>query len=211
MQKRSILFSLLFVVVLASLVYYMWRDFFKDTKNTVDGGAETDAQVPEDWIGLAADGISLSYPPDFVVESGTGLGGGYIGTSVLKVAFPGGYFDAENTNFVEAFILISKTANQDALSRCADFTDVQNSVSEIGGRVVRGVSFRTLTALGVAAGSRYESRLYRAVRGDQCFEIALTLHTGDRENYSPPVREFEKSQAFDVLEDILSTVKFIRN
>jgi len=72
-----------------------------------------------------------------------------------------------------------------------------------GKLVVNGIEFRTASSTEGAAGSLYETRVYRTLYQGRCIEMVETLSTGNIGNYPPgTTQEFDKNRAWSVLDRI---------
>lgn len=153
--------------------------------------------------------FSLEHPADFVVEEGVDFGVN-IGESIVKISFPEESFNETPTNFNDAYFVISASEAEEDVAICTNYGDLGSArPGEAGEIQINGVTFSTWSQVEAAAGNLYESKLYRTVRDNRCYEAALVLHTGNIANYPEgTVIEFDKTQAFSVLENILFTLNF---
>ena len=116
------------------------------------------------WKVYKTDNFSLRYPPDFKVESLQGQsGGGYLDTGIVKIAFPDKAFQGENTNYKEAFLVVSTSSKQQTVANCTKFAGLGGIGNQIGQVEINGVKLKTLTTGEGAAGNHIESKLYRNV------------------------------------------------
>jgi hypothetical protein len=158
----------------------------------------------------------LKYPPYLVLQTGSDLAGGFfdIGSTQVKLRFPQDYFKKDNSNFVESYLVVSRnTIDTDRLasSQCTSFSDIDNKMNDKAAKkVINGVSWYMQHVEEPAAGNRYYSDIYRTVRDNYCYEVAITVHTGVKENYEPMVHEFNKTKAINVLEKVLGTFTFFK-
>ena len=150
-------------------------------------------------------GYEISYPRDFDVYSGDQARGELIGTPMVTLSFPRDAFQTPKTNYGEAYLTISKTADTQNCFK------IQNNNPTPFNQVVNinGIEFKEDHAIGVGAGNIYDSEVYRTIHENMCYEINLTVHTGRIENYpAGTVTEFNKNLALDVLKKMLGTFKF---
>lgn len=112
-----------------------------------------------------------------------------------------------NTNFVDAAFSVS-VGTATTLNQClalnaantAGFKTTQN---------INGVTYSKAETSEPAAGNLYESRIYRTLRSNLCFELQETIHTGNIANYEPgAVTEVNKNLAWDRLDEVLNTFSF---
>ena len=155
--------------------------------------------------------FSLRYPPSFKVESQQGqIGGGYLDTGIVKIAFPDNAFQGENTNYKEAFLVVSTSTKPQTVADCTKFAGLITPGNQIGQLKINGVKFKTLTVGEGAAGNHIESKLYRNVHKGTCYEIALVVITVNKDAFTPPRKEFDKQQAFCILEQMRDTFTFLK-
>ncbi len=174
-------------------VWKVWRDgeFAKDQKTYL--------------------GYQLHYPRDFDVYQGDQASGGYIGQAHVKIDFPQDAFLVPKTNFGGAFLTVSIGTDKDSIKNCYTNIGPTGQVTTMTDTVaINGITFYKGTAVDVGAGNIYTSELYRALRNnDHCYEVALTVHTGNIANYTPgTVTEFDKEKAYTILRQILDTFTF---
>ena len=162
---------------------------------------------------LEADAFTISHPRGVEVEVGSDLSGGFISPSIVKLSYSKEAFNAEGTNFSEAYLVIGKSVGKDSAAECTQFNDIQNGEPVIAKEeVINEEVFSAADTVGAAAGNRYHSRLYRTLHEGACYEIALTVHTSNIDNYPEgTVEEFNSAQAFIVLEQIFRTFEFKNN
>lgn len=154
--------------------------------------------------------FSLKYPAGYKIETGNGLGGGFLDNTLAKISLPKGQFGEEETktNYVESYLVLSSSENSQYIASCRDFSDLNNAEKK-DQKNINGQEFQSVETKGAAAGNLYDSRVYRILRGNACYEIALTVHTGNIGNYPEgSVAEFDKNKAFAALEQILDSIKF---
>ena len=81
----------------------------------------------------------------------------------MKIAFPDKAFQGENTNYKEAFLVVSTSSKQQTVANCTKFAGLGGIGNQIGQVEINGVKFKTLTTGEGAAGNHIESKLYRNV------------------------------------------------
>jgi hypothetical protein len=76
---------------------------------------------------------------------------------------------------------------------------------------INGEKFTKLTFTEAAAGNRYETTQYAAVRDNTCYIVGYTIHSTVFENYAPTsgIQQFNKTKVQTALESIASTFKFL--
>ncbi len=164
------------------------------------------------WKVWQGSDVKISYPPDFTAYEGESAHGGLIGRPIVTFAFPLGSFSAPKTNYGEAYLAISQTQTAEEARDCFTNAHGGNPESGFGSTVfIHGVEFRKALAVDPAAGNIYASEVYRTIRNGSCYELALTVHTGNIYNYDPgTVVEFDKEQAFGTLRMIRDTFVFTK-
>lgn len=153
-------------------------------------------------------GISVKYPTTLSTESGTGIGGGNLDTTLIKFMIPAEIVASEGTNFNEAYLLLSSSNKSTSLKTCLNYGDLGPGNKTVA-TSFNNVAFSRLDTTDAAAGNRYNTQLYRAIDNNTCYELALVVHTGNIQNYDPPVKEFDATQATQILMPIISSVTFI--
>ncbi len=153
---------------------------------------------------------TLDYPRDFDVRTGNDAAGGNFmeSTSRASISFPEDAYDAQKTNFAGGTVIISVANATGDADSCNRAPDDQNLVFK-GAGDINGVGFFVATTSDAGAGNFYDSRVYRTVYSGHCYEFVLVIHTTNVGNYDPgTVTEFDKNQAWSVLESIFRSVKF---
>jgi len=153
----------------------------------------------------------LQYPRDFDVLRGDSASGGLIGDPAVQLAFPEDAFQTPRTNYGGAYLTISIGTDKPSLDNCykkpshmklpaasAKFSDTQ---------LINGRIFYTDTFQDLAAGSVYDSKIYRVLVDGRCFEAVQTIHTGNIANYpAGTATEFDQSKAMSILNQMLDTL-----
>lgn len=153
----------------------------------------------------------LRYPRDFDIFRGGDASGGLSGNPAVRLAFPEDAFQTPRTNYGGAYLVISIGTDKLSLDNCykkpshmvllaanAKFSDTQ---------LINGRIFYTDTFRDFAAGSVYDSKIYRVLIDDRCFEVVQTIHTGNISNYpAGTATEFDQSKAINILNQMLGTL-----
>jgi len=160
------------------------------------------------WPAYMKDNLfSFKYPSDFTIQEGEGIGGAFLDNSIVKVAFPASYRD-NKTNYAEAYMAVSSSTKLTNCTNFGDFPYLTNPQPQT--KVINGVEFKVMQVSDAGAGNLYTSNLYRTVYENICYELSLTVHTGNIYNYPEgTVTEFDKNKAFSVLEEIANTFQFL--
>ena len=155
-------------------------------------------------------GFEFKYPTNFILykpDSTKIVAQNYFdrgGVNIISVAFPGGYYSG--TNFNQGYLTVAFNGYIAQLNDCKTFpSELSKSLETL---VINGVTLYGKAKSGVAAGTRYETEIYRGFKGDKCFEVNLNWSVGNIQNYSPgSTREVNEKEARQKLEAILSTFK----
>jgi len=151
----------------------------------------------------------LQYPRDFDVLRGDSASGGLNGNPAVRLAFPEDAFQTPRTNYGGAYLVISIGTDKLSLDDCykkpshmvlanPKFSDTQ---------LINGRTFYTDTFRDHAAGSVYDSKIYRILIDNRCFEAVQTIHTGNIANYpAGTATEFDQSKAMSILNQMLGTL-----
>lgn len=156
-------------------------------------------------------GYQVGYPRDFDVYRGDQASGGYLNAPRVKISFPQDAFLTPKTNYGEAFMTVSVSSTPSAVKDC-----YKNPIPAPGSdptlstdAKVNGIDFKTGHLVDVGAGQIYDTDLYRTMHEGSCYEVALTVHTGNIHNYPDgTVTEFDKSRATSILDKMLGTFTF---
>jgi hypothetical protein len=129
------------------------------------------------------------------------------GTTIVTINIPQSTFP--NTNFVEDYLTIAEGKNL-AAADCDKYLSSSGKVVKLDKtEKINGNAFSKAEFSGAAAGNFYETKLYRIFHDKTCYEISLTLHTGNIGNYpTGSVIEVNKDEAWFKLDLILQTFKF---
>lgn len=124
---------------------------------------------------------------------------------VIGIFLPENLFT--NTNLGEAAVLVGLATSSEAILACDKPVGVQEQ--NLGTKTINGQIFSIFSTTEPAAGNIYESKIYRTVYNDNCFEIVELLHSGNIANYPPgDVLEFNHNYFSGVLENIVNTFQF---
>lgn len=189
-------------------------------RNVSRAGTTTNTYATHDWKTFEEgtydaesetyEGFKLSYPRDFERVVGADAAGGFVGTPVVRIAFPEDAYRKPKTNYVEAFMTVRSADDANSVMHCYDNPQLgTDNVTLSMVATINGISFRRGTLVEGAAGNIYDTQLYRTLRDDRCYEVSLTVHTGNIANYpSGSVAEFDKDRAFRILDRMLDTFTF---
>jgi hypothetical protein len=222
MTKKNAIFIVLGAVIGAAFMY-LWV-----AQNVVAPPGDVNAPVPHTppyapvtawkvWenqrysktAGKLVDDYTFSYPRDFDLRQGSDIGGvdEFSGTTEARVSFPRDAFQDKKTNYVEAFMDIASGNDQPSLDSC--LKDPRTKATLTKTETINGATFYAAEDTGAGAGNFYHSLLYRTIHNGRCYDIVLTVHTGNISNYpSGTVTEFDENRAYSILKEILGTFTF---
>jgi hypothetical protein len=152
-------------------------------------------------------GFSFQYPEASVLEEPTiTFFDGAVVAQLAQVSFPRELYP--KTNLVEALFTVN-SARLSPLNCTSQFTvPPSGDAKQVQ---ISGNPFTFVKVSDAGAGNLYESRVYRGERGDTCFEIMLTIHTGNIGNYTAgSVTEVDKIKVWSKLTQILNSFKFTK-
>lgn len=104
------------------------------------------------------------------------------------------------TNFGSANLTVA-VQPQSQESSCTVSTDKTEEIN--------GILFHKSENAGAAAGTRYQTKIYRVFHNQDCFEVSLTIGVANIGNYTPgAVTEVNQDEVWGKLMQIFSTFKF---
>lgn len=147
--------------------------------------------------------FQFQYPPEFYFVAPAGYSNlGQDSEQIVQIQsdnknFPG-------TNLADYAFTVS---NQYNYADC--LKSVNNKTPLMQTKQINGIIFYQDATTGAAAGNLYDAQIYRTVRDNWCYELTLTVHTGNIANYPEgTVTEVDKNKVFDILNQVLATFKF---
>jgi hypothetical protein len=147
-------------------------------------------------------GFSFNFPPQDVVNPNVGYQF-VTDNSLIRVDLPRN--DFIDTNLGEAAFIVGANQTDKMAAQCLEMFP-QTESKQDNDETINGVDYKVFEAMGVGAGNLYETKNYRTLYNNVCYEAVLLLHSGSILNYSTgTVREFSKDQALSALEEILKT------
>ncbi len=77
---------------------------------------------------------------------------------------------------------------------------------------INGALFYKDIVTGAGAGNFYDSHIYRIIQGSRCFEIAMTIHTSNIDNYPAElgIKAVNTDPIWAELNQVLNTFKFTK-
>lgn len=206
------------LIGLIALIIIIFGIIFLGKKEAAAPGEEQQAALEEatkDWetwesgtYNSDADQSTLytvSHPKDFVVSRRATARGGFLKNPLVTMAFPKGAFAEPKSTYSEGYATISSSKAKNTEEKC--FVAPEEATGEFAAvETWNDLVVKRVDATDPGAGNIYTSRIYRTVFDGTCYEVALTVHTTALANYEAgTVVEFDKEQAFSVLENIRMT------
>ena len=152
-------------------------------------------------------GFEIKYPKDF------SLGEPKVSflpdqpNQIVEIDFPEDRFP--DTNFAEAFLSVNEGESQSAIDQCLKSVSESKTPLTVK-KEINSIEFYEDKTSDAAAGNIYDSMVYRTIHEQACYEIILTIHTGNIGNYPlGTVKEVDKNQIWPALYKIFDTFKFI--
>lgn len=117
-----------------------------------------------------------------------------------------------NSDFDGADISINIDTQADTVKKCTDLK--KDALDNQGTKQIGGVNFSTGTSGNGAGGHQIENHFLKTFYNGRCFEIVQSIVTSSKSDNSPPgtVNSFlekDKAQVLNLLDQILSTFKFL--
>ncbi len=128
------------------------------------------------------------------------------GIVLAKILVPASF--EPGTNFGDATFTVGASTDPSAVATC-----LQSLAGGTGSAVlsIGGTQFTKLEFQGAAAGNRYDTTSYRAVRNGQCYAVEYTIHYSVFENYPKgAVKEFDEAKATMALDEIAKSFQFLK-
>jgi len=155
--------------------------------------------------------FTLTFPSDFtVVEGSPEPGPGWSapasteGVTLAKITVPSSY--AKGTNFADAMFTVGTSADSTALASCLKNLSGSVATTTV---TIGDTTFTKLEFQGAAAGNRYDTTSYRAVRGSQCWAVEYTIHYSVIQNYPAGTREFDETMLAATLDTVVHSFHFL--
>lgn len=149
--------------------------------------------------------LEIKYPKNFEVGESTLIFlPGLVRISAPQDLFPG-------TNLIEAYVSLGVGEQPEVpslpSSYCYKNPDTGATLAKTEN--INGAVFYKGDASGVGLGNLYESTIYRILKSDKCYEIVVTIHTGNVGNYPEgTVVEFDRNLILPTLNQMVHTLKF---
>lgn len=210
MNRKNIIIGAVAIVIIVAGVVFIGRN--KVSAPTEQAILET---ATKDWGSFesgtydsTADVSTLytiAHPKEFVVSKRATARGGFLKNPLITFAFPKDAFAEPKSTFGEGYATVSSSKSKNTDARC--FAKLEEATGEfVDADTWNGATFKRADIVDPGAGNIYTSRVYRTLFDGTCYEVALTVRTTSLANYEAgTVVEFDKEQAFSVLENIRKT------
>ena len=201
LSKKLIIFIAVFLVLILFLVFWYFERYQPQPAIEIMPGVKSLVYENKEF------GFALDYPENSQLRTENLEGyletdkNGIIGIFLDQTLFTG-------TNLSEASVIVGVDPSIEAVKKCGMISDYGEKTS--GVKIIADKTFQAFEAVGVAAGNIYESKIYRTVINNNCYEIVELLHSGNIYNYDPgTIKEFDKQKFSSTLKNIVSTSRFI--
>src|SRR3989344_1890600 len=144
-------------------------------------------------------GFQISYGMDFLPDD-SGDGTNYFknpGQTAVSISIPKALYPDTNFGSALATVAVQTNSSQGPCER-ATIT-----------KTINGAVFHESETTGAAAGTQYQTHLYRTFKDGNCYEISLTLGVANIGNFEPgAVSEVDEDSAWARLTAIAETFRF---
>ncbi|MBX4186647.1 MAG: hypothetical protein KW802_00075 [Candidatus Doudnabacteria bacterium] len=203
------------VVVLAAIVagIYYWQTT-RMIPATVQAPVHKDNWKVVSDLQESTKTFEMMYPPNYTLigDVESSYGQSYFtkgGRTEFTIKMPADSFP--KTNFNEGWLTVAENKETNAAD-CKKYANGESPKELDKTEKVHGMDFNKAEFGGAAAGNFYDTRLFRIFHGGICYEISMTLHTGNISNYpEDATQELNQGQAWAKLMAILNTLKFQSN
>jgi len=207
-MNKKIIITIL-IILLAALAVFAFEKYKPPVTLTTPSPSTstTPSEINPNWSRYqdTQDGFSIAFPPDYLLTQNTEVPASDIslGVPVATINLPESYF--KGTNLGEASLTVRIATSSSDIATC-----VANTAYSVGQRQINGENFAQYNFIGAAAGNIYDSVLLRNSHDNRCYEIEILMHSGNIANYTPgTVKEFNRDEILDDLEQIANTFRFI--
>jgi hypothetical protein len=144
-------------------------------------------------------GFELAYNKNYSLDE-SGDGTNFFKNSadtIVSVSIPQDLYPKTNFGSATATVAVQEPTSQGACERAVETVTVNDVV------------FHKSETSGAAAGTKYDTEIYRVFHNDACFEVSLTMGIANIENYEEgAVSAVDKKSISDRLNAIFQTFKF---
>jgi hypothetical protein len=146
-------------------------------------------------------GISFDYPPNDILNPNITYQF-VTDNSLVRIDLPRN--DFMDTNLGEAVFVVGASSTSKVTGGCLEMFPTE--MKEDNNEIINGINYKVFEGVGVGAGNIYETKSYRTLYNNVCYEAVLLLHYGNILNYSTgTVRWFDGNKALSDLTEILQT------
>ena len=144
-------------------------------------------------------GFEISYDKNYSLDP-SGNAANFFknpGQTVVSISIPSAFYPDTNFGSARATVAVQADSSQPACERAPDT------------KTINGVVFHESAITGAAAGTRYDTKLYRVFENDDCYEISLTAGIANIGNFEPgAMQEVDADDVWQRLTVIAETFKF---
>jgi len=205
MNKKSSTTIYLIIIILiltAALGYFAF--YKKPPQTTIQSPTPTPSPSTSlQTYNNGSYGFQFQYPPEFAFVTPTGYSN--LGADAQQIV----QIQANNKNFPSTNLndYAFTVSNQYNYADCLKSVNTKTPLTET--QSIKGVTFYKDATTGAGAGNFYDTQVYRTDKDNWCYELTLTVHTGNIANYPEgTVTEVDKNKVFDILNQVLLTFKF---
>lgn len=151
---------------------------------------------------VAVTGGGIGYSQDWM--SGATTPGLVLAKATLDRSFQ------PSTNFSEATLTVGTSADPSAVATCLTYNPSGPPATTAPKVTINGTTYSVLQSSDAAAGNRYVTASYRAVRNNQCYVVEYTIHSTALGNYDPSqgIKQFDTAAVTQIMEGIVQSFRF---
>ena len=173
------IFIFLAFAAVVSLVYY------QKINNNISNLQILDSQTGVKVYTNKAYGFEIQYPVNYILatnyqdkfEIGLDPYGFEANANLIaSIDLPQSLYP--NSNFVEAYVFIDAAKNITE-AKCKTFTIKVQKLSKPHDEIINSLTYYTIDYMARKAGNYYESKTYRIMHNNICYEINLNFHTAN--------------------------------
>lgn len=199
-MKHKVLGYTFIVLALAAAVSVLYYVEMRD--GTMDAPMLPIHHEPEESLSTYQNsefGFLVSYDKNYSLDDSE-KGPNYFrnpGQTAVSISIPKTVYPDTNFGSATATVAIQADSSQSACER-ATLT-----------KVINGATFHESEIDGAAAGTKYQTRIFRTFAEDNCYEISLTLGVANIDNFEPGVViEVNEDDAWTRMMAVIETFKF---
>lgn len=144
-------------------------------------------------------GFQLSYDKDYAFDTSGNQANFFKnpGKSLVSASIPQSFYPKTNFGSADLTVAVQLKSVESSCSAAAKTAEVN------------GTTFHVSEEDGAAAGTHYQTKIYRVFRNQNCFEVSLTIGIANIGNFEPgAVSEVDANDVWGRLDQMLKTFKF---